>query len=186
MLAAIMDFPSLTSAAGWPRRTWTIGFSLHHTVTPFVPSDFNANGIRDADDEIEALRQINAYHLTLDFGGMGYHALCFASGRWYKSGLDPFVARAGVKDRNHELYHIAAIGDYSQVTPAALLQQALSEAIVDAIEQLGDHPFAGHRYYALPGSGTACPGDAFLALGDNERLVKRVRLLLRPEDLEIE
>lgn len=191
MLAAILSLPSLTSAfpSAYPARTHTIGIAVHHTTGPGWPERVNPGDIKNIDDELAYLMAIHNYHanpqydpqgnvLKSAWGGLGYHAAAFPSGRWYLSHENLLLQRAGVASRNFEIISVVMVGNFSDKAPGFLQQEGCAEAIAYIIEELGDLSFQGHRDWALPGHGTACPGDAYYQVHD--KIAARVRRLLNP------
>lgn len=105
------------------------------------------------EEEKKHIAQIDAYHVSIGYGGFGYHAAAFPSGRAYLCGDGQ---RAHVKDRNHELMGICAIGDFSTALPGEAQMNALRELI--AAYGGSSLPTRGHNEWALPGQGTVCAG----------------------------
>lgn len=142
------------------QRYDTIGIALHHSVGAADFPDRNWNGTT-MDEEIEHIRAIEAQHLAQDFGGFGYNAIAFASGRVYVAGRC-MGARAHVAGRNGELEGICMAGDYRTLRPAQALIAAVARYYRARVNVLGVKPIEGHRDWALPGNETTCPGDAGL------------------------
>jgi hypothetical protein len=144
----VLNLPGI----GWPDRRETTDFSIHHTVTR-PPAD-------DPAAELDSIMAVHNYHRdVMAFGGHGYHAACFESGRWWLVNANTDIARAGVGNRNTKLYHIAAYGTYSNSVPPDGMLYALSSALEFARDRYGDKPWGGHRDYMLPGFETTCPGN---------------------------
>lgn len=134
-----------------------IGIAIHHTAS-------RGNPDMSEDNERSVIRAIDAYHLAQGYGGFGYHAIVFQSGRSYICG-DPEKSRAHVAHRNHELIGIAAHGDFTSEKPTPRLLQALTTTIRE-LDPDGSLTIDGHTQWALPGNGTLCPGDLIQALRD--------------------
>lgn len=147
---AVLNLPGIKD---WAPRRRTIGFSIHHTVTR-PPAD-------DPDAEIASILAVHNYHAGLGWGGHGYHAAGFESGRWYLINANMNLPRAGVANRNHELYHIVAYGIYTYSVPPGGMLHAISSALNHAKGVYGDLPHAGHREWAVAGYETGCPGEKF-------------------------
>ena len=95
---------------------------IHHSVTPTLSAHATQA------EEIAWIDKIDAYHRTRGFGGIGYHLVCFPSGRaYYISTLRQWGA--GVYLENNHTCHVCLVGDYTNV-PAA--QQHLAGAAVAA------------------------------------------------------
>lgn len=132
-----------------------LGKAAHHSVSG---GTFFMAGQTTPQDEINHIRMIDQYHVSIDFGGFGYHACGFASGRSYQTG-DFNGARAHIAGRNHELLGWVLVGDYTDQLPptGAIAAAAECERAFDTY--LGRQvPLKGHRDWALPGYGTTCPG----------------------------
>lgn len=149
-----------------------IGKAGHHSVSG---GTFFMAGQTTQQDEINHIRMIDQYHVSVDFGGFAYHTCAFPSGRSYQTG-DFDGARAHVWGRNHELLGWVLIGNYESQLPSAggLSAAAECERAFDAY--LGRQvPLKGHTDWALSGHGTACPGRV------RERLTT-IRNLAKMED----
>lgn len=145
-----------------------IGIAVHHDadVTP-LPSTATEQ------EERAMIRQIDAQHVSQDFGGIGYHRYGFSSGRVYRTG-NLAGRKAGVLGRNHELRHIVVNGDFSTAQPSSLLLDALTEGLQDMLQGLlPGVEIHGHSWWALPGHGTACPGT--IAGLDFKKMVAGIR-----------
>jgi hypothetical protein len=126
-------------------------------------------------DEINHIKMIDQYHVSIELGGFAYHACAFPSGRAYQTG-NFNSQRAHVWGRNHELLGWVLIGDYSDRLPSAGGLDAAAECERAFDAYLGrEVPLRGHRDWALEGHGTACPGRV------RERLTT-IRNLARKED----
>ena len=103
---------------------------------------------------------IARYHVEQNgWPAIGYHFLIYAHKVRYVGSLD--TSRANVRGRNPEVIGIALVGDYTENWPAASVL-SLCKRLCDALDgYLGRRiPRVGHRDVALPGHGTACPGDS--------------------------
>jgi hypothetical protein len=128
-------------------------------------------------DEINHIRMIDAYHVSIDFGGFAYHACAFPSGRAYQTG-DFNGSRAHVWGRNHELLGWVLIGNYESQLPSSGGLAAAAECERAFNAYLGRQvPLKGHRDWALPDHGTACPSRV------RERLTT-IRNLAKEDDME--
>src|SRR5687768_2191227 len=99
----------MTNPAGCfkTERAALAGIAVHHSVS----GDYLTAQASEA-DELAQLDAVDRYHVSQDFGGIGYHVAAFASGRLYLLG-DLDGARAHVAGRNHELLGIVAIGTFT-------------------------------------------------------------------------
>lgn len=136
-----------------PQGAWgpigrVIGYAVHHSVTTISPAASEAQ-------ELAHIKAIDTYHVNIEYGGFGYHLAAFPSGRSYLCGEGQ---RAHVKGRNHELYGIVAIGDFSNRLPAEPQIQALRDCVAFAAQTYGVLPVKGHNEWARPGEGTVCAG----------------------------
>lgn len=141
----------VTNPAGFGRVSNPIGFAVHHSVTT-MPA--NAT---EADERLH-IQTIDRYHASLGWGGFGYTAVAFPSGRSYQCG-DLDSQRAHVKGRNHELIGVVAIGTFTDKLPAEPQLNAIAECLSAFRGAFGSLPVKGHSAWALPGEGTACPGQ---------------------------
>lgn len=141
----------VTNPAGFGRVRDVIGYVVHHSVTTMHT---NAS---EADERLH-IKTINDYHFRLGYGGFSYHAAAFPSGRVYQCG-DLDSQRAHVKGRNHELIGVVAVGTFTDRLPAQPQLDAIQEALRAFTGTFGALPVRGHNQWALPGEGTACPGQ---------------------------
>lgn len=135
------------------------GIAIHHSVS-FWPAANQTEA-----DERAHIRMIDAYHVSLDYGGFGYHLAAFPSGRWYLCG-ELTGARAHVANHNTELRGIVLIGTFATVPPGGP-QLTAGRLAVDYVRTNLVRPFLpvkGHRDWADPDWATSCPGDALAAL----------------------
>jgi len=145
MLNAINDVHHMDN----PRHLDPIGIAIHHTVTRMRPDASEAQ-------ERTHIKIIDQYHLDQGFGGFGYHAIVFPSGRSYECGnID--LARAHVAQRNHQLIGVALVGDFSNSLPEILQLEELGN-VLNAIDPSETLPIHGHKHWAVAGWGTECPG----------------------------
>lgn len=124
-----------------------IGFAIHHSV--------GNNAVQSEADEMATIRAIDRQHVNQSFGGFGYHYIIFPSGRAYHCGEGQ---RAHVASRNHELRGIVMSGTFTDVQPTEAALQTLRGVLLHERARFGQLPVKGHREWALPGEGTACPG----------------------------
>ena len=124
-----------------------IGIAVHHTV--------GNNVVLNEIDERATIRAIDAQHVDADYGGFGYHGIVFPSGRAYHCGEGQ---RAHVAKRNHQLRGWAYSGTFTNSFPTPEAEAAMREVLLAEQARFGDIPIKGHREWALPGEGTACPG----------------------------
>ena len=120
---------------------------LHHSVT------------NPALDPLQSLQSIYDSHRRQGWPGIGYHLIISRDGRIFLAGGAETI-RAHVFGRNETSIGVCLIGDFTSATPdlrqlvaAGRLFRELDFALGGAI------PAYTHRAYALPGHGTACPGD---------------------------
>lgn len=139
-----------TNPNGWAPLGNVIGVAIHHTVTTISPS-------ASENEERAHIRAIDQYHVKQGWHGIGYHYLCFPSGRVYRVG---WGARAHVANRNHELVGIAWVADLSSRQPNIYEIAAAAVALRDAWARIGRQvEVKGHREWAVKGWETACPGQ---------------------------
>lgn len=122
-----------------------IGIAIHHTV--------GNNAVQSEVDERATIRAIDRMHVTQGFGGFGYHYIVFPSGRAYHCGEG---MRAHVAGRNHELRGVVMSGTFVSELPTDAAMEGLREVLIT--EAFIAPVIKGHREWALPGEGTACPG----------------------------
>lgn len=140
----------VTKPEGWASLKTVVGVAIHHTVTTISPSATEA-------EEIAHIRAIDQYHVRQGWHGIGYHYLCFPSGRVYRVG---WGARAHVANRNHELIGIAWVADLSARKPNTYEIAAAATSLRDAWARIGSKvQVKGHRDWAVQGWGTSCPGQ---------------------------
>lgn len=154
------DMSSIISPDRYQRYA-TYGVALHHSVGAAHFPDLNLSG-SNMDEEIAHIRQIEAQHLAQGYGGFGYQAIAFASGRVYVAG-DCMGARAHVAGRNGEIEGICMAGDYRVLRPAQPLIAGVARYYRARVNMLGVLTIKGHREWATSGNETSCPGDAGLA-----------------------
>lgn len=129
-----------------------IGISVHHSAATTWPASATI------EQEQAAIRAIDRYHVDQNYGGIGYHAIAFASGRTYQVGSYD-GARSGVAFRNHELIHVCAIGTFTDVLPAKPQLDGIAECIRAMCNFYGRSlEVRGHNLWAVPGQGTICAG----------------------------
>jgi hypothetical protein len=138
-------------------RTKTVGFTYHHSVAQTSFPDRNFNGTT-MDEEIEHIKVINTFHVQQGYGGFGYNACGFESGRVYAVG-NGTGARAHVANRNHELEGFCMIGTFTSADVPIGIKLAAGQWLVAKFRQHGLRQVHGHREDATAGWGTACPGD---------------------------
>jgi hypothetical protein len=170
----------VTNPEGWRKvpKADIVGKAAHHSVS----GTFFMAGETTEQDEINHIRMIDQYHVSIDYGGFAYHACGFPSGRAYQTG-DFDGARAHVWGRNHELLGWVLIGDYQDQLPSASGLAAAAECERAFNAYLGrEVPLKGHRDWALPGHGTACPGRVRERLSTIRNLAKEDDMT--PEEIE--
>lgn len=136
---------------------------LHHTVAAHPDLAFrDLNGDALDDDEVAAMRQVEAIGQSRFGAGVSYNLVVMPSGRIYEGcGVDRVGAHTA--GRNTTAMGIALAGDYSNRVPAAvqvdalvwLLQQGAQNGWLDAPKFDG-----GHRDL----KSTSCPGAKAYAL----------------------
>ena len=108
------------------------------------------------------------HFVTNRWRNIGYHFLVsYPQGEVAYIG-DVFTARANVAGRNHQAIGICVEGDLVGEIPPAVIEGvrcAIGEIRAEVVRGLGDKgqfvyglPLYGHREFALPSQGTACPG----------------------------
>lgn len=136
-----------------------IGVATHHSVSG---GQFFTARVMTFGDELNHLRMIDQYHVSIGFGGFAYHMAAFPSGRYYLTG-SLGGARAHVASRNHELIGFLLIGDFTAVAPPPTQIAAAAACLAFIRQTYPGRPNKGHRDWALPGWGTSCPGDTWQA-----------------------
>ena len=122
---------------------------LHHSVT------------NPALDPYQSLQAIYASHRRQGWPGIGYHLLISRDGRIFLAGGAETV-RAQVLGRNETSIGVCLLGDFTYATPDLRQLVAAGRLSRELDLALGrELPLYGHRGYALPGRGTACPGDTW-------------------------
>jgi len=142
------------------QRVRTIGFSWNHSVGQTEFPDRNANGTT-MDEEIAHIKAINDYHIRQNYGGFGYTAIGFTSGRVYAAG-DGLGQRAHVAYRNHELEGFCLAGTFTTADVPLGLVLGAGRWLYAKRQQYGDLPSKGHGQWAVPGWETSCPGEGGL------------------------
>lgn len=123
---------------------------VHHSVSPA--------GL----DPLAAIQSVYLSHRRQNWPGIGYHLLVGQDGRIFLAGGAETI-RAGVWGRDETSYHICLLGDFTTATPDLRQLVALRRLLAEIDYALGNTiPTFGHRDYALPGQGTACPGNTHL------------------------
>lgn len=143
-----------------------LGVAVHHSVSWYSRDYTGAT----EEQERAAIREIDALHVSLKYGGFGYHAAAFPSGRLYQTG-DWFGARAHITGKNNLLIGVVAIGRFDpsfMYPPGDPQEQALAsalryiqDAVIAARNVGGPWDIHGHNDWAtLLGNGdpTACAG----------------------------
>ena len=115
------------------------------------------------DDERQRMQTIYDFHTgpTWDWPGIGYNLDCFPSGRIYLVG-DMLTVRAHVAHRNTPLAGIVGAGDFTEHPPSVGHILTYGSALVWTWAYTGRIlPAEGHRFWAVEGWATACPGDTW-------------------------
>jgi hypothetical protein len=133
-------------------RQYTRGLAIHHIGVPVGP-------FLSMTDEVQFIKQINAYHIGIGYGGFAYNGCGFASGRAYVVGRGN-GKRAHVANRNHELEGFCMIGDFSapNAEPPIGIVLCGGRWLLAKYRQRGLLVTEGHSYWATPGFSTLCPG----------------------------
>ena len=134
-----------------------IGVAIHHSVSG---GQFFAAAVQDQDDELSHLLMIDQYHAAQGWGGFGYHAAAFPSGRWYLCG-NLNGARAHVASRNHQLVGLVLIGTFTTTTPPPAQIAAAGAGVAFMRRTYLERPIAPHLVWALAEYPTSCPGDTW-------------------------
>lgn len=150
------DMSSIVMADVRP-RVRTIGLAVNHSVGPDGFTDKNMNGTT-MDEEIQHIKNVEAFHVGKWGYGFGYDGIVFKSGRVYVVGQG-LGQRAHTARRNHELTGICMAGDYSNVEPGLGVVLGTARWVAAKWRQHGDLPVQGHSAWAVPGWETFCPGD---------------------------
>lgn len=130
---------------------------LHHTVAQTEFYDANMNGTT-MDEEIAHIENIDAYHWEQGYGGFGYQAIAFQSGRVYTVACCA-GARAHVAGENWRYAGIAMAGRYTTTEPAKCLMLGVGRWVFAMWKQYGCAPLKGHREVGQ----STCPGDGGMA-----------------------
>lgn len=166
-------------------RPRTDGLVLHHTVGQTQFPDANMNG-SSQDEELAHIKAIDTYHVSQSYGGFGYNAIVFMSGRVWVVGKCADW-RAHTRGENDHLAGLAMAGDFSVWKPPLGVILGAAQWVHAMFREYGYMPVYGHRYFG----GTACPGDGgmcgkddvleavqALEAGRQEELAGRVRLAI--------
>lgn len=154
-----LNLPGLDALEWWDRAT-TDTFSVHHTVTQPPANNIGA--------ELASIMAVHAYHRDPNpainkgpWGGHGYHAACFNSGRWWRVNANDKIPRAGVAHHNHHVLHIACYDTLTNKLPEDGMIEAVNSAIDFYRDEFGDCQILAHRQMITPGYETSCPGDVW-------------------------
>ncbi len=114
----------------------------------------------------ETPQGIHEYHLSIGFGGVGYHYLIERTGTVWRG--RPLWARgAHARNQNSGRIGIALLGNYAEESPGYQMTLQARRLIAVLEELYGKLKIYPH--YAMPDSTTDCPGPAlvrqFAALG---------------------
>lgn len=122
---------------------------IHHSVTPGKE--------QTEEDELATLGAIWSYHLPKGFGGIGYHAVIFPSGRVYLTGRAEEV-RAHVEGQNFDTYGVCLVGTFMQAPPPGAQLAAARRFVGELRYGLGRAlPLLGHQDLMQ----TECPGSTW-------------------------
>ena len=141
------------------------GIAYHHDGVLMAAGDQDYSG-STLDEDLARLWAIWQHGLGMKWGGMPYHLVVSPNGRcFYTLSLD--FCGAHVARRNHELVGVALMSNFTYAEPGDLQLCAAARATL-AIwgwrrELLGGR---GHREWALPLEGTACPGNTWWSWRD--------------------
>lgn len=152
------------------------GIAAHHDAVAFDDIDKNFNGTT-IDEERARMAASYRWHTKFfpqptplqgwngrygwNWPGMGYHIYVFPSGRIYLVGPLETV-RAHVAYRNTPLAGIVFAGDFTDELPAIGSVLAGGAAILWIWAQVERIiPTEGHRWHAVEGWETSCPGDTY-------------------------
>ena len=194
----IKDFPTITLGGelffnishlvtvGNGTRTLTDGIAVHHSVgqTEFKDTNFNGTSM---DEEIAHITAIDNYHTQQGYGGFGYNAIAFASGRVYVVG-DCSGKRAHVAYENGHLVGICMAGTFSDVMPPLGIILGVGRWIKAMWELFPTNPpqlVLGHREWVKPEHAakwsTSCPGDEGLKAVHGAIIKTAIALREQPE-----
>lgn len=141
------------------------GIAFHHDGVIMLAGDRDYSG-STLDEDLCRLQAIYAHGIDNGWGGMPYHLVASPNGRcFYTLDLDYYGAH--VARRNHELVGVALMGNFTYAEPGDLQLCAAARATLAVWgwrrELLGGR---GHREWALPLEGTACPGHTWWSWRD--------------------
>lgn len=137
-----------------------IGAAVHHDAAIMAPGDRDFNG-STLDEDLERLEAIHRHSLTQGWGTFPYHMMASPNGRLFYT-LDLRYYGAQVARRNHETVGLALMGDFTSRHPGDGQLCAAAMGLVVMMRRAGRLlALKGHREWALPGHGTACPGDTW-------------------------
>lgn len=134
-----------------------IGIAAHHTVSFYMVDN------PTVEDEINHVLFIDKFHSTppRNWGGAGYTALVFMSGRGYICGPITQV-RAGVAHMNYKVLSFAFVDRLMGRLPTPEAMETAKALISKWRWELSRNvPVKGHRDWALPSDPTTCPGDTW-------------------------
>lgn len=99
------------------------------------------------------------YHVeTHGWKSLGYHEGISPDGQVFQL-ANPDAMVPGVAGRNHRYYYICFMGNFEVETPTEAALATLRHRLNELRHAYGPLPLLGHRDVALPGHGTACPGQ---------------------------
>lgn len=163
------------------------GIAVHHTVSG---GDWGSFALDRTDEErVNHALAIDAWHRSLDYGGIGYDKLIFANGLITYHG--PLTQqRAGVAHHNRHLVSFAYVGDLTDGRPTDEALASGAWLIADYWRQIGEGQFGyppglfrvpvkGHTDWNTdPAWATACPGRGY------ERWMPDLIAMAVEEDIE--
>lgn len=135
-------------------RPLTDGYAIHHTV--------GAQNFPTMQAELDHIEAINQQHIDAGYGGFGYNAIAFGSGRVYTVG-DGGGGRAHVAFENGHLEGIAMAGNFQDNPVPFGLRLDVGRWLLAKFRQRGLHSVKPHREWVNtllhPEWATACCGD---------------------------
>lgn len=146
---------------------------VHHDGVLMAPGDRDYSG-STLDEDLERIDAVHRHSVRQGWGNFPYHTMASPNGRAF---LCRDLQRQGshIYHRNWGTLSVSLMGDLTARRPPDAQLCAAAACIVLMLRRLGRLVvIPGHKDYALPGFGTACPGDTWP--GWRDRLLQFVKI----------